>query len=83
MPLPLVKLHARLGRRQADEIIRHEIVSDLPVSRRSIGHIPRTRRVDCKHRLLRLLKQGDDFVEGFPHWRLEGEAKECIDDKIS
>lgn len=77
---------AGLGRGQADQVFGHEVVAQFGrVGGRTGLDVPRAGDVDAQNgdaTFAGLLEDGDEFVEGGSHGRLEGEAEEGVDDQV-
>ena len=81
MALALVELDARLGGRQADQVVGHELCADLALVGRAGLDVPARGDVDGQHGDVAFFHALDGLVEGRAHRRLEGEAEERVDNQ--
>jgi hypothetical protein len=82
MPLPLEKPHTWLRSRQRNKILRHEIMPDMFLARRTRLDIPRRWDINCQHGDFRPDDRGEDLVERRPHGRSEAEPEERVDYQV-
>lgn len=77
----MVVLHARLGRRQADQRLGHELRSG-PGLRRPALDVPRAGRVDAQHGDRGRLDLRDHGGEGLAEGSAEREPEDGVDEEV-